>query len=46
MKRTPRLPLRHHVTGCWDKRKAKAAGQKLAVIKAVLSLGSLEKEAH
>lgn len=44
MKRTPHLPLRHHVTGSWDERKAKAAGQKLDSIKAVLSLGSWEKQ--
>lgn len=32
--RTQRLPLRHHITGFWEEREAKAAGQKLDSIKA------------
>lgn len=34
MKRTPCLPLRHHVPGSWDEDQAKAAGQNLESIKA------------
>lgn len=37
--RAPRLPLRHHITGFWEEREAKAAGQKLDY-NGILALGS------